>query len=47
MACDSRGITIVGGSDDATDDRSISVVPVTRATVVEVGTRSSSGVAAL
>ena len=44
MAYDSRGITVGGGSDDAIDDGSVSVVPVTRATVVGAGTRSSSGV---
>ena len=37
-------MTVVGGSDDATNDGSISVVPVTRATVVGAGTRSSGGV---
>ena len=44
MAYDSRGITIVGGSDDAIDDGSISVVPVTRATMVGAETRSSGSV---
>ena len=44
MACDSRNITIGGGSDDATDDGSVSVVPVTRATLVGIGTRNSDGV---
>ena len=44
MACNSRGITIGGGSDDAIDDGSISVVLVTGATVEETETRNSSGV---
>ena len=44
MACDSIGITIVAGSDDAIDDGSISIVPVTGATVEGPGTRSCSGV---
>ena len=56
MACDSRSITIGSGaasttvvvaetgSDDATDDGIISVVPVTRATMVVTGTHNSSGV---
>ena len=44
MACDSIGITIAGGSDDAIDDWSISVVPVTRATMVGTGTHNSGGV---
>ena len=44
MAYDSRGITVGGGSDDATFDRSISVVPVTGATMVGTGTRNSGGV---
>ena len=44
MAYDSRGITIVGGSNDATDDGSILVVLVTGATVVGAGTRSSGSV---
>ena len=43
-ACDSRGITVGDGSDDATDDGSISVVPVTGATVVGTGTHNSGGV---
>ena len=43
VACDSAGITIAGGSDDATDDWSISVVPATGATVVGTGTHNSSG----
>ena len=37
-------MTVAGGSDDATDEGSVSVVPVTRATVEGPGTRSSSGV---
>ena len=44
MAYDSRGITVGGGSDDATDDGSVSVVPVTGATVVGTGTHNSSSV---
>ena len=44
MAYDSRGITVGGGSDDATDDGSISVVPVTGATVVGTGTHNSDDV---
>ena len=44
MAYDSAGITEAGGSDDATDEGSVSVVPVTGATVVGTGTRNSSGV---
>ena len=44
MACDSRSITIGGGSNDATDDGSVFVVPVTRATMVGTGTHNSSGV---
>ena len=44
MACDSRSITVGGGSDDATDDGSVSVVLVTGATMVGIGTRNSSGV---
>ena len=43
-ACDSRGITVGGGFDDATDDGSVSVVLVTRATVVGTGTCSSGGI---
>ena len=37
-------MTIAGGSDDATDDGSISIVLVTGATVEGPGTRSSGGV---
>ena len=37
-------MTVEGGSDDATDDGSISVVLVTRAMVEGLGTRSSGGV---
>jgi len=44
VACDSRSITVGGGSDDAIDDESISVVPITGATLVGVGTHSSGGV---
>ena len=44
MACDSRSITVGGGSDDATDDGSISVVPVTGATMVGTGTHNFDGV---
>ena len=44
MACESRGITVGAGSDDATDDGSISIVPITRAIVEDIGTRNSSGV---
>ena len=44
MAYDSRSITIGGGSDDATDDGSILVVPITGATVVGIGTWNSRGV---
>ena len=44
MACDSRCITISGGSDDATDDGSVSVVLVTGATVEDAETRNSGGV---
>ena len=56
MACDSRSITVGSGStsavvaitetgsDDATDDEIVSVVPVTRATMVVTGTHNSSSV---
>ena len=44
MAYDFGGITVGGGSDDATDDGSISVVPITGATVEDTGTRNSGGV---
>ena len=44
MACDSGSITVGGGSDDATNDGSVSVVLVTRATVEGLGTHSSGGV---
>jgi hypothetical protein len=37
-------VTIGGGSVESTDDRIISVVPMTRAIVVEVRTRNSRGV---
>ena len=56
MACDSRSITIGSGatsatvvvaktgSNDATDDGIVSVVPVTRATMVVIGTHNSGSV---
>jgi len=44
VAYDSIGITVGASSNDATNDESISIVPVTRATVVGTGTRNSSGV---
>ena len=44
VAYDSRGIIVGGGSNDATDDGSISTVPVTRVTVVGARTCSSGGV---
>jgi len=44
VACHSGCITVVGGSDDATYDGSVSVVPVTGATMVGAGTCSSGGV---
>ena len=37
-------MTVVGGSDDATDDGSVSIVLVTGVTMIGVGTRSSGGV---
>ena len=37
-------MTVAGGSDDVTDDGSVSVVPVTGATVVGTGTHNSGGV---
>ena len=37
-------MTIAGGSDDATNDGSVSIVLVTRATVEGLGTHSSGGV---
>jgi len=37
-------MTVAGGSDDATDDRSVSVVLVTRAMVEGPRTHSSGGV---
>ena len=37
-------MTIAGGSDDATNDGSVSVVPVTGAMVEGPGTRSFGGV---
>ena len=42
-ACDSEGMTIVG-SDDATEEGSVSVVPVTGATVDGPGTCRYGGV---
>ena len=44
MSCDSVCITIVGGSDDATEEGSVSVVPVTRAIVVGTWASRSGGV---
>ena len=44
---DSVGMTVAGGSDDATDDVSVSVVPVIGATVEGPGTCSSGGVGCL
>ena len=44
MTCDSTGVTVGAGSDDATDDVRVSVVPVTGATVVGIGTRNFGGV---
>ena len=44
MACDSVGITVAGGFDDATDDGSVSVVLVTGATMVGAGTHRSGSV---
>ena len=44
MAYDSAGITEAGGSDDATDEGSVSIVLVTGATMVGAGTHSSGGV---
>ena len=44
MACDSVGMTITGGSNDATDEGSVSVVPVTGATVEGPGTRCYGGI---
>ena len=40
MACESRGITVGAGSDDATYDGSVSIVPVTRATVGDIGSHN-------
>ena len=37
-------MTIAGGSDNATDEGSVFVVPVTGAMVVGIGTHSSGGV---
>jgi len=44
VTCDSTGITIGAGSDDATNDGSVSIVPVTGAMVVGTGTRNFGGV---
>ena len=44
MACDSIGITVGAGSDDARDDGSVSIVLVTRAIVEDTGTHNSGGV---
>ena len=44
VACDSVCITIAGGSNDATDDGSVSIVLVTGATMEDTGTRNSGGV---
>ena len=38
------GITIAGGSEDATDEGSVSIVLVTRATMEDTWTRNSGGV---
>ena len=38
------GVTIRGGSDEATKDGIVSVVPVTRAAVVGARTQNSGGV---
>ena len=46
-AYDSTGMTVAGGSDDSTDEESVSVVPVTGATVVGTGTHNSSSVGCL
>ena len=37
-------MTVAGGSDDATDDESVSVVPVIGATMEGLGTCNSGGV---
>ena len=44
MACDSVCMTVAGGSDDAIDDGSVSIVPVIGATMEGLGTYSSGGV---
>ena len=44
MSCDSVSITIAGGSDDATEEGSVSVVPITRAIVVGTWASRSGGV---
>ena len=44
MAYDSVGITKAGGSDDAIDEGSVSVVPVIGATMEGLGACNSGGV---
>ena len=44
MACDSTGITEAGGSDDATNEGSISIAPIIGATVEGLGTCRYGGV---
>ena len=44
MACDSVGITVAGGSDDATEEGSVFVVLVIGATMEGPGTRRYGGV---
>ena len=44
MACDSVCITVAGSSDDATEEGSVSVVPITGAMVVGTGASRSGGV---
>ena len=44
MAYDSAGMTVAGGSNDATDDGSVSIVLVTRATVKGPRIHSSGSV---
>ena len=44
MAYESGGITVGASFDDATDDGSVSVVPVTGATLVGAGTHCSSSI---
>ena len=43
-ACDSVGITEAGGSNDATEEGSVSIVPVIGATMEGPGTCSSGSV---